>query len=570
MTTVNMGLKQVQSNNNLSNSLVKIAMNYINEGIIITDKDNLIIYVNEKFEKMTGFTFKEIKNKTPKIFQSGVQGLEFYQKLKEDLIKKGKWEGELWNRSKKGDIYLQALKIIAIKNEQNEIENYIGISKDILQNRSINMRYLENVTYHDELTTLPKRSLFEKRVISAVKIAKQTNGKFGIVFFQLNNFTAINEKYGFLYGDILIKRVATRLYKQLPINSMVTRWDGTVFTCLLENIQTKDDLTKFVENLQKEISTPLIINDKKINLEANFGASIYSNDGITVSELLSKASTAMNVAKMEEKTLLFYETTMGKPNNLLIMELELKRAIEEEQFELYYQPLISVESNELIGFEALLRWIHPTDGIIPPTIFIPLAEQTGLIEKIGQIVFKKACLKLSEWGKLGFPNLNMSVNISMNQFKDKNLIKDIRNTMKETKVDPSDIWIELTESSLIDDMEITTLKLHELKNLGLSIAIDDFGTGYSSLGYLVDFPIQRIKIDRSFIKVMGKNKKVEAIVSAINTMAKTLNMEVVAEGIETEEQLNLIKQLDCNVAQGYFFDKPLSAEEVERKWLQTI
>src|SRR5690625_5147973 len=337
------------------------------------NKYNQIMYVNNKFQQTTGYTLAEVRNKTPKVFQSGVQSPTFYKEMKEQVNKFGKWHGELWHRSKSGERYLQSLEIIAIKNDRNEVENFIGISNDIFQNQSINMEYLENFTDHDELTTLPKRTLLEKRVTSAIKLAKQNKSIFGIIFFRLNNFTAINEKYGFLYGDILIKRVAARLYNNLPENSMVTRWDGTEFTCLLEDVKSELELTRFIKKLQNKISTPLIINDTKISLQASFGVSIFGKDGETVPELLSKANTAMNVAKDDKNPLLFYDPNMGRPNNLLIMELELRRAIKEEQFELYYQPLISVFTNELTGFEALIRWNHPTEGLIPPITFIPLA-----------------------------------------------------------------------------------------------------------------------------------------------------------------------------------------------------
>lgn len=551
----------------ISSEMANIALNNIQQGIMITNKHNQIIYVNQKFEDITGYTFNELKGKTPKKLQSGIQEFSFYEKMKKVVIQTGKWEGELWNRTKSGEVVLQSMTIIAIKNENNEIVNFIGVFSDILNNRTIQKEYLHHVTYYDLLTSLPNRFLFEKRVVASLKQSSQSKKPFAIIYFQLENFTEINQQHGFLFGDILLKRTATRLNNITSDTNLVTRWSGTEFAWIIENFNSleviKDEISKFADKIGERI----LVNGIEVNLEARFGVSIYPKDGETVSSLLSKANAAMNRARKDKSVIQFYEANMGKPSNFFIMELELKRAIKEEQFELYYQPLISVETNKLVGFEALIRWNHPTEGLISPVKFIPLAEQSGLIIEIGNLVFRKACIQLSDWKKRGFTDIKISVNLSMNQFKDQYLVENIMNIIEETGVSANDIGIELTESSLIDNMEETTLKLHQLKHLGFYIAVDDFGTGYSSLGYLIDFPINRIKIDRSFIKAMSHNQKIKAIVSAINTMAKTMEIEVVAEGIETKDQLKLVQKLNCNLVQGYLFDRPLSAHEAEQKWL---
>lgn len=550
----------------INNQLANIALNNIDEGVMITNSHNQIIYVNKKFEKITGFTFAEVKGKTPRNLQSGIQELSFYENMKQVVIQTGKWQGELWNRTKSGEVYLQSLSIIAIKNDQDEIENVIGIFSDLLHNDSLENEYLQNITYYDSLTNLPNRFWFEKRVVSVLQSSHDK--AFAIIYLQLDNFTEINEKHGFLFGDVLLKRIAKRLQNSIPKNSMVTRWSGTEFTWIIENIANEDKIKNLIKEIFDKIAARILVNGTEISLDASFGVSVYPRDGNTVSSLLSKANRAMTSARKNRTVMDFYKPEMGTPNNFFIMELELKKAIKENQFELYYQPLISVETNKLVGFEALIRWNHPTEGLISPVKFIPLAEQTGLIIEIGNLVFKLACEQLSEWKKQGLTNIKISINLSMNQFKDKYLVENISEIIRKTGVSASDIGIELTESSLIDNMEETILKLHQLKELGFYIAVDDFGTGYSSLGYLIDFPINRIKIDRSFIKVMGHNQKIKAIVSAINTMAKTMDIEVVAEGIETNEQLQIVQKLDCQIVQGYLFDKPLPVEEVEQKWLK--
>lgn len=293
-----------------------------------------------------------------------------------------------------------------------------------------------------------------------------------------------------------------------------------------------------------------------------------TNDVISVSRLLGNAQKALTKAKKQGELLCFYNEEMDAVGGFMVTEQELSRAIDANEFELYYQPLVDTETKNLIGFEALVRWNHPTEGLIPPGNFIPFAEKTGLINDIGASVFTDACQQQVKWTNQGYDDLIISVNLSMNQFKDDFLVHFISETIEETGVDPTRLSIELTESSFSEDTENTVFKLKQLKQLGLTIAIDDFGTGYSSLGYLIDFPISVIKIDRSFIESLESNKKIEAIVKAINTMAKTLDIKVVAEGIETEKQYELVKHLQCNIVQGFLFDRPQAVPDIERKWLK--
>lgn len=560
------GKKIVLPNYNEADKLVNVAMNHIDDAIMLSNEKNEIIYVNRKFEQLTGYTLEEVKGKTPKDLQSGIQEFTFYEQMKKEVLKTGKWQGELWNRKKNGEIYLQSLSIIAVKSEEGKIKNFIGLIGNLFQSKLTDIDEFDNKIYYDSLTSLPKRSLFEKRLNSTLALAKQNKNLFAVVFFQLNNFTNINEQYGFLYGDILLKRIASRLTQNISQNKMITRWDGTTFAVVIEKVTKKEEVDQCVAKINELISRPLLVGGSKISIEANFGAAIYQKNGKEVTDLLSKAHTAMQIAKKHEKKYYVYNENLGEPKGFFIMEMELEKAIQQEEFELYYQPLIDVKTRKLQGFEALIRWNHPKKGFIPPIKFIPLAEETGLIEKIGEFVLEKACQQQLEWQEKGYGNHKVYVNLSIKQFKDKNFINRIKQILKETGVDPTLIGLELTESTLIDDMETTTHKLHELNSLNLSIAIDDFGTGYSSLGYLIDFPIQRLKIDRTFIKVIEKNNRIEAIVAAINTMAESLNIEVVAEGIETESQFEIVKNLGCEIVQGYLFDPPLPTKEIELKW----
>src|SRR5699024_1071358 len=514
----------------------------------------------------TGYTLSEVKGKTPKDLQSGIQEFSFYEQMKNEVIEHGKWHGELWNRHKNGEIYLQSLSIIAIKNKYGKIKNFIGLISNLFQSKVMELSDFHNDTYYDSLTSLPKRSLFEKRLYSTLNIARKQNQQFAVAFFQLNNYTSINETHGFLYGDILLKRIATRLVQNISQNKMITRWDGTTFAVVIEGITKKEDVDACIAKVNGLISRPLLVGSQEVQIEANYGAAIYQQNGDEVAELLSKAHTAMKIAKKHQKKYYLYNEKLGKAQAFFIMEMEIERAIQNEEFELYYQPLIDVDTRKLQGFEALIRWNHPTKGIIPPVKFIPLAEETGMIEEIGNFVLEKACNQQIEWKEKGYGEYKIYVNLSIEQFKNDEFLATTQEILHRTGVDPRFIGLELTESTLIEDMEETTLKLDELNAINLSIAIDDFGRDYSSLCYLIDFRIKRLKIDRTFIKVIEKNKRIEAIVAAINTMAKALDIEVVAEGIETESQFTIVEQLGCEIVQGYLFDPPLARKDVELKW----
>lgn len=548
---------------------VNVVLNNIHKGIVYTNSRNEILYINNKFTEITGYTFEEVKGKTPKFMQSGIQGENFYDEMKSDIDKFGKWKGKLWNRTKYGDIYLQELEVFAFKDEEGKIENFIGFLSKLSGHEMLEYTDKQDADYYDPLTTLPNRILFEKRLHSTLQLLGNKAKNVTVIFFQVQNYHEINEKFGLLFGNILLKRVAKRMEKQIPINSMVSRWNGTTFACVLEGYRNRSDIEKIIVQYIKVLTSPFVINGISIELSVRFGINMYNSEqgDISVSTLLKNAKRALVQAKKREQLYCFYDNTMGFHGHFIVMESEIVRAINEKEFILYYQPLLNAETSELKGFEALIRWNHPTEGLISPGNFIPLAEKTGLINDIGEFVFKEACEQQVRWRKAGFGDLLVSINLSMNQFKDDFLVEFVSRTLKETGANPNYISIELTESSFSDDVEDTILKLKQLRSLGISIAIDDFGTGYSSLGYLIDFPINTIKIDRSFIKVIEQNEKIEAIVKAINSMAKALNIEVVAEGIETKTQYNLVKQLQCNIVQGFLFDRPQQPEIVEKKWL---
>lgn len=549
--------------------IVNLLLENTQKGVVFTNEQNQIIYANKMFTNITGYSLEEVKGKSPKVLQSGIQTVNFYEEMKHEVNNNDYWNGTVWNRSKNGDIYLQELEIYAFRNSEGKIENFLGFLSKFSEEEMVKFSGSLDIEYYDPLTSLPNRLLFEKRLHSTLQLLKRKETNASLVFFQIQNFHDINETYGLLFGDLLLKRLAKRLENNIPINSMLARWNGTTFAYIVEGFRDQEEVKKTVEKFAEILTSSFVINGITIDLSVKFGITTHeSKDGnMKVDTFLKNAKKALVQAKKQNKLYCFYDRSMEMNGHYVIMESDIIRAINNREFVLYYQPLLTTDTKRLAGFEALIRWHHPTEGLITPGNFIPLAEKTGLINNIGEYVFKEACKQQVKWREAGYGDLLVSVNLSMNQFQDESLVNFIARTINETGANPNYISIELTESSFSEDVENTIIKLKQLSELGLTIAIDDFGTGYSSLGYLIDFPIHTIKIDRTFIKVIEENEKIEAIVKAINSMAKALDIKVVAEGIETDTQFELVKQLDCNIVQGFLFDRPQEPKIIEEKWL---
>lgn len=549
--------------------VLNLVLNNTQKGIVFTNERNEIIYVNKMFTNITGYSFEEVKGKTPKVLQSGIQPSNFYEEMKREVLENGYWNGTIWNRTKNGEIYLQELEIYAFRNKEGKIENFLGMISKFSEKEMVKVSGSLDIEYYDPLTSLPNRLLFEKRLHSTLQLLKRKDTNAALIFFQVQNYHDINETYGLLFGDLLLKRLAKRLENNLPMNSMLARWNGTTFAYIMEGYRDQKEIEKVIEKFSKILTSPFVINGISLNVSVKFGVAMHesSQEMIDVCTFLKKAQKALVQAKKRDVLYCFYDQSMEMNGHYVIMESDIIRAIKNKEFVLYYQPLLTTDSKKLAGFEALIRWHHPTEGLITPGNFIPLAEKSGLINDIGEYVFREACEQQVRWRQAGYGDLLVSVNLSMNQFQDDSLVNYIARTLQETGANPNYISIELTESSFSEDVENTIIKLKQLSELGITIAIDDFGTGYSSLGYLIDFPIHTIKIDRTFIKVIEENEKIEAIVRAINSMAKALDIKVVAEGIETDTQFELVKQLECNIVQGFLFDRPQEPKIIEQKWL---
>lgn len=563
-------LKSIQfSEIPIQQRLIQKTLGHISEAVMYMDASHRIVYVNERFQQLTGLQFYDVSGKTPQELTKTKPEFSFYSHMLQTVEKHGYWQSEIWNQHENGQIYLQSVIMMTNKDDAGNIQQYIVVfSKDRDHQLYEKELTADAASSYDTLTSLPNRLLFEKHVMHAIQ-QPGTSTSLAVVFFQLERFADFNEKYGILFGNMVLKHLAARLNQHFYHRAIFSRWKGTEFASILKDVTNQQEIHASIEVIREKISAPMNIKGFDISLQAKFGVDLYTQ-GTSVSDFFSNAKAALQQAKKTEEPIVFYRKTMEKSEELFLMEAELRQAIKEKQFELYYQPLICTKDKTLLGFEGLIRWNHPTKGVVPPVAFIPFAEQIGLIGDIGRLVFEKACRQIADWESAGFDFGKIHVNISMNELHQSQIVEQFAAVLETTKINPDKIGIELTESSTSLNMEDTINKVKALEKLGLSIAIDDFGTGFSSFDYLIDFPIQRIKIDRSFMKALGNNKKISAIVMSIALMGETMGLEVVAEGIETEEQLQQARRLNCNVVQGYLFDRPLPKEVVEEKWFRTV
>ncbi|HWP47856.1 MAG TPA: EAL domain-containing protein [Candidatus Limnocylindrales bacterium] len=425
------------------------------------------------------------------------------------------------------------------------------------------IRYL---AYHDALTNLPNRTLFNDRIALAMAQAHRNQHKLAVMFLDLDRFKIINDTLGHSIGDKLLQDVARRLTACLREGDTVARLGGDEFLVLLPKVDQVEDVAKMAERILEIFKTPFRLDNHELFISSSIGITLYPGDGDNVQTLLKNADTALNRAKAQGRNIYqFYTSTMNaRAFERVILESGLRRALEQEEFIVYYQPQISLHTGQIVGMEVLLRWQHPDLGLIPPMKFIPLAEDTGLIVQLGEWVLRTACAQNKAWQQAGFPPLCVSVNLSSRLFKQQNLIQLIDRILKETQLDPHYLDLELTEGTAMENAEVAIITLRELKKMGVRLSMDDFGTGYSSLSYLKRFPIDRLKIDRSFVLNITVNPDDAVIAMLIINMAHNLNLKVIAEGVETEEQLSFLRLHHCDEIQGFIFSQPVPAEVFTR------
>lgn len=450
----------------------------------------------------------------------------------------------------------RALRHQSLLADKRKYENHL---EELVEMRTQELNYLSN---YDALTGIPNRILFEDRLAQALVAAQHNRRPLGVLALSLDKLDKINDSLGRASGDRLLCESAIRLTKLVGEGDTVARFEGREFAFLLTAINEPQDLIEFTEKINVILQTPFLIDNQEIFLTASVGISLFPVDGSDAHNLLKNAGAAMHrVKERGGNNYQFYTADINnKALQRLVMENNLRRALEREEFEVHYQPTISVQTKQIVGMEALIRWRHPQLGLISPAEFIPLAEETGLIVPIGEWILRKACAQCKEWQKIGFEHLNLSVNLSARQFEQQNLFEMVTDALAETDFNPVCLELELTESSIMKNAESAIKILKKLKKTGIKISIDDFGTGYSSLSYLIQLPIDVLKIDQSFIRKINVDKGNAAMVMAIVSMARNLQLKVIAEGVENEQQLQFLYLLGCDEWQGYYNSKPLTAE----------
>ncbi len=535
------------------------------EAIVITDADNNIVRVNDAFTRITGYTEAEVVGKNPRIFSSGRMDKQFYQRLWQDFIANDGWTGEIWNKRKNGEIYPEWLILSVVRDESGKIVNYIAIYSDISDRKREEER-IQFLASHDVLTKLPNRFLLTDRITQALAFAERNQAKVAVLFIDLDHFKNINDSLGHDVGDELLKQTAARIGHCLRRTDTIARLGGDEFVAVLPEIGSENEAAFVGEKILEAFAEIFALGNHRLTITPSIGISMYPEDGSAASDLLRNADMAMYRAKaVGRNTLQFYRPDMTiHITERLELEMELRHAIANKELFLAYQPKVEMESGKMVGMEALLRWQHPEKGMIPPARFIPVAEESGLISEIGEWVLREACMQVREWQAQGYKAVPVAVNVSGVQFKRGRCGECLGHVLNETKIAPELIEIEITESVLMELGDSGRQIMDDIRALGVRLALDDFGTGYSSLSRLKSFPLDFLKIDQSFIRSLESDPDDAAIVRAVLSMAHEMSLRVIAEGVETRQQLDILKQLHCEEYQGYLFSKPVKPREIEQ------
>ncbi|WOT05192.1 EAL domain-containing protein [Shewanella youngdeokensis] len=531
------------------------------EGIMVTDANNRIELVNPAFSRITGYTIDEVKGQKPSILSSNNHGPEFYIDLWQSLKHTNNWEGEIWNKRKDGSIYPEYLSITAVKDEQDNICQHIGLFLDV-SNRKQHEQDLWYKTNFDSLTKLPKRHLFSSQLQQAIDSASQHQAQVAVFIIDLDRFKFINELHGHAIGNEIIKQSAARIEAALKPEDLVARLDGDEFA-IASPLHHADHTAKVLaQKLTEVLTQPISIDTLESSISASIGVAFYPEDGQDIETLLRNAETAMYQAKHDGRAHFQYFAPEMNVEMLARVQLEhrLRKAVIKSEFYLDYQPIIDMQTGAVSSVEALIRWRDPELGIVSPELFIPIAEETGLIEPLGEWILNQALADLAQWHAQGHL-LNLAINVSGRQCihpTGSDFYQLLRSALTRHNIAPNYLHIEITESMLIDDTPHCLKALKAIRELGIDIYLDDFGTGYSALSYLSQFPISVIKIDKSFIDNATSNQSDAKLVKAIIMMGQSLELPLVAEGIETEAQWQFLQALGCHYAQGYLMSKPLS------------
>jgi len=556
--------QQLQQAEAVNDHLRKLQLGVENSasGVLITDVDGTIEYVNRKFTQVTGYSPSEAIGHNPRILKSESTPREVFQELWSTILRGEEWHGELLNRRKNGEVYWSVASISPLHNESGQITHFIANVEDINERKNAEAT-IERLAYFDPLTDLPNRRMLQDRLEQGLKRSRRQDNGMALLYIDLDRFKHVNDSLGHPAGDRLLKELSRRLLAVLRDDDVVCRLGGDEFAVILHDIHHEEDVVPVVNKLLRTIEQPVVLEEGELFVSASIGVSLYPKDGEDAKTLEKHADMALYHAKEEGKNTFrfFREELNSGVQERIAFDQGLRHALSRQELRLHYQPKLSLATGRVVGVEALLRWESKEFGLVSPLSFIPLAEENRLIVPIGEWVLRTACQQQVAWQQQGL-DLNVAVNLSAVQFKSPDLIDRIAAVMAETGIRPDQLELELTESALVEQPDEVVRVLERLRGLGCGISIDDFGTGYSSLSYLKAFPVSVLKIDRSFVQDLADDSGDRAIAQSVVNMADNLGMQTVAEGVETPEQHEILRQIGCTFVQGFMYARPMTADQI--------
>lgn len=534
------------------------------EGVLVTDARGRIVHVNRAFIEITGYQVEDVMGRQPSLFKSGRHSPAFYEQMFRTLNQDGEWSGEIWNRRKSGEIYPQWQTIRVIHDDQGQISHYVAVFSDISAIKH-SERELAHLAHHDPLTDLPNRLLFTDRAEQALASAQIHKRGCALLLLDLDHFKIINDSLGHNVGDQLLKAVGERLQGLFGPGVTLARLGGDEFAVLAESCPQVVQAAALAQRIIDSMKQPFMFDGHQLFISASIGISLFPSDALSAEQLLRNADSALFKAKStgREGYALYTEELTAHAQNRIEIGNELRRALDQQELRVYYQPVHDLQTSKMMGVEALVRWQHPQRGLVPPAEFIPIAERTGLIAEIDAWVMDQACRQMCQWLAEGRDLSFLAVNISSRLFARHELYEQVAKVLHDTGLDPSKLELEVTESAVMDDPEVALEQMHRLRELGLSLAIDDFGTGYSSLLRLKRLPVQKLKIDQGFVAGLPWDEDDAAIVRVVIALAQSMGMLVHAEGIEQKEQAQFLLDHQCDMGQGYWFARPMLAAEID-------
>jgi diguanylate cyclase (GGDEF)-like protein/PAS domain S-box-containing protein len=541
------------------------------EGVLVTDAQGLIVHVNRAFIEITGYQCEDVMGHQPSLFKSGRHSASFYRAMFQTLERDGEWSGEIWNRRKSGEIYPQWQTIRVIRDDQGQISHYVAVFSDISAIKH-SEHELAHLAHHDPLTDLPNRLLFTDRAEQALASAQAHKRGCALLLLDLDHFKIINDSLGHNVGDQLLKTVGERLQGLFGPGVTLARLGGDEFAVLAESCPQLVQAAALAQRILDAMKEPFIFDGHQLFISASIGISLFPSDALSAEQLLRNADSALFKAKSagREGYALYTEELTAHAQHRVEMAGELRRALEQQELRVYYQPVHELQNSRLIGVEALVRWQHPERGLVPPGDFIPIAERTGLIADIDAWVMDQACRQMCQWLADGAPLTFLAVNVSSRLFARRELYDQVAKVLHDTGLDPAFLELEVTESAIMEDPEVALEQMHRLRELGLRLAIDDFGTGYSSLLRLKRLPVQKLKIDQGFVAGLPWDEDDAAIVRVVIALAQSMGMQVHAEGIEQVDQARFLLDQQCDLGQGYWFGRPMPASELDWNRAPTI